>query len=130
MAGALLDDARMHAPAGELRDEPPPCGVRRRPDDAGGQVDRAEEVRERVGADAVAPRGVRLLPDEERLGGFVREGLPALPEIREAFGSRPEVWLGLQMQYDLAQAAKTAARIKVHRITASTGGAAHAPAHE
>ncbi len=33
-----------------------------------------------------------------------------------AFGSAPEVWLGLQMQYDLAQARKTADRINVRRI--------------
>ncbi len=32
-----------------------------------------------------------------------------------AFGSSPEVWLGLQMDYDLAQAKKSAARIKVKK---------------
>jgi addiction module HigA family antidote len=36
--------------------------------------------------------------------------------LAKAFGSTPELWLGLQMQYDLAQAARAAARIKVRRI--------------
>ncbi len=36
--------------------------------------------------------------------------------LSKAFGSRPEVWLGLQMEYDLAQAEKTANKIKVKRI--------------
>ena len=34
----------------------------------------------------------------------------------KAFGSSPEVWLGLQMEYDLAQAEKVASHIKVRRI--------------
>ena len=32
------------------------------------------------------------------------------------FGSRGEVWLGLQMEYDLAEAEKTAGKIKVTRV--------------
>ena len=36
--------------------------------------------------------------------------------LSKAFGSSPEVWLGLQMEYDLAQAEKKAGRIKVERI--------------
>jgi plasmid maintenance system antidote protein VapI len=36
--------------------------------------------------------------------------------LAKTFGSRPEVWLGLQMQYHPAQAEKTAHRSKVHRI--------------
>jgi addiction module HigA family antidote len=41
--------------------------------------------------------------------------------LSKAFGSRPQLWLGLQMEYDLAQAA--AGKIKVQRITGtSTGG--------
>jgi plasmid maintenance system antidote protein VapI len=39
--------------------------------------------------------------------------------LSKAFGSSPEVWLGMQMEYDLAQANKNAGRIKVQRITAS-----------
>ena len=33
--------------------------------------------------------------------------------ISKAFGGRPEIWLGWQMDYDLAQAEKNAAKIKV-----------------
>lgn len=35
--------------------------------------------------------------------------------LSKAFGSSPEVWLGLQMNYDLAQAQKKASQIKVKR---------------
>lgn len=35
--------------------------------------------------------------------------------LAKAFGSTPEVWLGLQMQYDLAEAEKTAHRLKIKR---------------
>lgn len=35
--------------------------------------------------------------------------------ISKAFGSSPEVWLGLQMDYDLAKAEKNAKNIKVKR---------------
>ena len=42
-------------------------------------------------------------------------------QLSKAFGSSPEVWLGMQMEYDLAQARKNADRIanlsKVQRIT-------------
>lgn len=38
--------------------------------------------------------------------------------LSKAFGSSPEVWLGLQMEYDLAQAEKHAHKIKVERIAA------------
>jgi len=37
--------------------------------------------------------------------------------LSKAFGSSPEMWLGLQMEYDLAKAEKTANRIKVKRIS-------------
>ncbi|MBI3933831.1 MAG: HigA family addiction module antidote protein [Acidobacteria bacterium] len=36
--------------------------------------------------------------------------------LSKLFGSSPEVWLGLQLEYDLAQAEKTADRIKIERI--------------
>jgi addiction module HigA family antidote len=36
--------------------------------------------------------------------------------LSKAFGGSPEVWLGMQMQYDLAQAEKKAVRIKVKRV--------------
>lgn len=37
--------------------------------------------------------------------------------LSKAFGSRPEIWLKLQLAYDLAQASKLAGRIKVRRYT-------------
>lgn len=37
--------------------------------------------------------------------------------LSKAFGSSPELWLGLQMHYDLARAEKAAGRIAVRRIT-------------
>jgi antitoxin HigA-1 len=40
--------------------------------------------------------------------------------LSKAFGSSAEVWLGMQMEYDLAQANMNAGRIKVQRITTST----------
>jgi len=36
--------------------------------------------------------------------------------LSKAFGSSPEVRLGLQMEYDLAQAEKDSSHIKVRRI--------------
>ena len=49
-----------------------------------------------------------------------KAGVSAEMAIRlaAAFGSSPEVWLGLQLEYDLAQATKRASRIKVRRIAA------------
>ena len=38
--------------------------------------------------------------------------------LSKAFGSLAEVWLGLQMEYDLAEAEKTAGKIKVTRVVA------------
>jgi addiction module HigA family antidote len=48
-----------------------------------------------------------------------RRGISPEMAIRlsKAFGSSPELWAGLQMQYDLAQAMKHADRIKVERLT-------------
>jgi plasmid maintenance system antidote protein VapI len=36
--------------------------------------------------------------------------------LSKAIGSKPDVWLGLQMEYDLAEAEKHAGKIKVRRI--------------
>ena len=36
--------------------------------------------------------------------------------LSKAFGSSPEVWLGMQMEYDLAQVEKEARNIKVKRV--------------
>ena len=38
--------------------------------------------------------------------------------LSKAFGGSPEVWAGMQMDYDLAQVEKKAAKIKVSRISA------------
>ncbi len=48
-----------------------------------------------------------------------RRGISPEMAIRlsKAFGGSPEVWAGLQMQYDLAPAMKKADRIKVERLT-------------
>ena len=37
--------------------------------------------------------------------------------LSKAFGSSAEMWLGLQMEYDLAQAEKDADKIKVERVS-------------
>ena len=36
--------------------------------------------------------------------------------LSKAFGSSPEVWLGMHMAYDLAQLEKEAGKIKVRRV--------------
>jgi addiction module HigA family antidote len=50
-----------------------------------------------------------------------KAGVSAEMAIRlaAAFGSSAEVWLGLQLEYDLAQAKKRATRIKVERLIPS-----------
>jgi len=37
--------------------------------------------------------------------------------LSKAFGSSPEVWLGMQIAYDLAQLEKNAGKIKVRALT-------------
>ena len=39
--------------------------------------------------------------------------------LSKAFGSTPETWLGMQLAYDLAQARKNEAGIKVKRLRAA-----------
>jgi addiction module HigA family antidote len=39
--------------------------------------------------------------------------------LSKAFGSTPETWLGMQLAYDLAQARKDEAKIKVKRLRAA-----------
>ncbi len=87
-----------------------------------------------VRQECIEPLGLCITKAAERLG-VMRQTLNNLvdgragisPEmsirLSKAFGSRPEVWLGLQMQYDLTRAEKTAPRIKVHRITAKAAAA-------
>lgn len=41
--------------------------------------------------------------------------------LSKAFGGRPEVWLGMQSDYDLAQALKKAGRIKVKPVSLPAG---------
>jgi len=48
-----------------------------------------------------------------------RRGISPEMAIRlaKAFGSAPEVWAGLQLDYDMAQAMKHADQIKVQRVS-------------
>jgi addiction module HigA family antidote len=76
----------------------------------------------------VKEAAARLGVTRQALNNLVNEKAGISPEmsirLSKAFGSRPEVWLGLQMEYDLAQAEKDARKIKVQRITgrrAATG---------
>jgi plasmid maintenance system antidote protein VapI len=43
--------------------------------------------------------------------------------LSKAFDGSPAVWLGMQMDYDLAQVAKTAAKIKGRRLAQSAASA-------
>ncbi|HWQ68996.1 MAG TPA: HigA family addiction module antitoxin [Patescibacteria group bacterium] len=69
--------------------------------------------------EAAARLGVR----RQTLNNLVNEKAGISPEmairLSKAFGSSPEVWLGMQMEYDLAQAEKHAETIKVNRIIAT-----------
>jgi addiction module HigA family antidote len=69
---------------------------------------------------AAAGLGISRVSLSELLNG--KNGLS--PEmayrLSKAFGSAPEFWLALQMAYDLAQARKTASRLrikKLHRVS-------------
>ena len=90
--------------------------------------------------ECIEPLGLTITEAASRLGvkrqtlnNLVNEKAGISPEmsirLSKAFGSRPEVWLGLQMQYDLAKAQKTAHRIKVRRITAPDGSADSVAGH-
>ena len=56
-----------------------------------------------------------------------RRGISPEMAIRlsKAFGSAPEIWAGLQLDYDMAKALKRAGDIKVQRIAAAAPGAAN-----
>ncbi len=62
----------------------------------------------------------RLGVTRQALNNLVNEKAGISPQmairLSKAFGSSPEVWLGIQMEYDLAQIEKEAERIKVRRI--------------
>jgi antitoxin HigA-1 len=76
--------------------------------------------------ECIEPLGLTITDAAARLG-VTRQALNNLingkagisPEmsirLSKAFGSKPDVWLGLQMQYDLAEAEKHAGKIKVRR---------------
>lgn len=69
--------------------------------------------------EAAARLGVR----RQTLNNLVNEKAGISPEmairLSKAFGSSPEVWLGMQMEYDLTQTEKHAGTIKVDRIIAT-----------
>ena len=81
-----------------------------------------------VKQECLEPLGLSVTEAAKKLGvsrvalsEIVNERRGVSPEmairLSKAFGSRPEVWAGLQMQFDLAQAMKNADQIKVHRLT-------------
>ena len=82
-----------------------------------------------VRQECIEPLGMTITEAAERLGvtrqtlnNLVNEKAGISPEmairLSKAFGSSPEVWLGMQLDYDLARAEKNAGKIKVDRITA------------
>lgn len=83
-----------------------------------------------VRQECLEPLGLTVTEAAERLGvrrqtlnNLVNGKAGISPEmsirLSKAFGGSPEVWLGIQMEYDLAQANKNADRIKVRRIPQS-----------
>lgn len=58
----------------------------------------------------------------QALNNLLHERAGISPEmairLSKAFGSTPEVWLGLQLDYDLAHAARTAWNLKIARLGA------------
>ena len=80
-----------------------------------------------VRQECIEPSGLTVKEAAERLG-VTRQALNNLvngkagisPEmsirLSKASGSSPDVWLGMQMEYDLSQAEKHADKIKVKRI--------------
>ena len=77
--------------------------------------------------ECIKPLGMTVTEAAEQLG-MTRQNLNNVvngksgisPEmairLSKAFGSRPEVWLGLQMEYDLAEAEKKSRDIRVRRV--------------
>ena len=77
--------------------------------------------------DCLAPLGLSITKGAEVLGvsrltlsNLVNGKNGISPEmairLAKAFGGSPDVWLGMQMDYDLAQAEKKAAGLKVTRV--------------
>jgi len=82
-----------------------------------------------VRQECIEPLGLTVTEAARRLGvtrqalnNLVNEKAGISPEmairLAKAFGSAPEVWLGMQMEYDLARAEKAAGKIRVDRIIA------------
>src|SRR5512145_587990 len=80
-----------------------------------------------VRQECIEPLGLTVTEAAKRLGGTRqalnnlvngKSGISAEMAVRlsKAFGSSPEVWLGMQMEYDLAQVEKEAHHIKVKRV--------------
>ena len=71
-------------------------------------------------------RGRKLRFIEASIVGTTAAGISAEMALRlsEALGTSPELWLGMQMQYDLWQASKKR-RQKVRRLPKLTGSIAH-----
>lgn len=83
-----------------------------------------------VRQECIEPLGVTVTEAAARLGvtrqtlnNLVNEKAGISPEmairLSKAFGGSPEIWLGMQTEYDLAQTEKHAGTIKVSRITAT-----------
>ena len=80
-----------------------------------------------VRQECIEPLGLTVTETAKRLG-VTRQALNNLVNgkggisaemavcLSKAFGSSPEVWLGMQMEYDLAQVEKEARNIKVKRV--------------
>jgi len=66
--------------------------------------------------EAAKALGVSRIALSELVNG--RRGISPEMAIRlaKAFGSAPEVWAGLQLDYDMAQAMRNADQIKVQRV--------------
>ena len=85
---------------------------------------------EHIRHDCIAPLGLSIASAAEALGvarqtlNNVINGKSGIsPEmairLSKAFGGSADVWLAMQMAYDLAQAQKNAAQIKVNRLVAA-----------
>ena len=83
-----------------------------------------------VRQDCIEPFGLTVTKAAQCLGvtrqalnNLVNEKAGISPEmsirLSKAFGSSPEIWLGRQVAYDLAQLEKRADKIKVKRVAAA-----------
>jgi antitoxin HigA-1 len=86
---------------------------------------------EHVRKDCLAPLGLSITKAADALGvsrltlsNLVNGKNGISPEmairLSKVFGGSPEVWLGMQMDYDLAQAERNAANIKVKPLRLET----------